>query len=451
MRAAFLFDPDRCTGCEACRVACGIENDGGIDTGWRTITTFNRSHHPALPTRHLSMACNHCDTPACALGCPANAYERDAQTGAVLLDPKKCIGCRYCSWVCPYDAPAYDDDRGVMTKCTFCSPRVAAGGQPACTAACPTGSLSFGTRTDDAPEPEFPGLGSFGLGPALRIEKPRRAGPPPALAIDELVLDSPSQPMPPRKIALSGEWTLLLFTLVMPALVGWLGGGIVRYGRTPPLLFFAGLGALAMSMSAMHLGKPLRAWRALLNVRTSWLSREIGFASLFLLLGIPFTALPHASSSLGIPALLCGIALAFSIDGVYRAIPRDGAKRMHSAEAVPTVALLFGIAASLPVVTIAAALVKIVLYASRWVRREAGVPEPFGVLRMVFLGMACVPTMPWSAAFGLALLGEVIDRFAFYNELEPTSPARRMALEVRASHGPRPAEDARHANATFPQ
>lgn len=433
MRAAFVFDPDRCTSCEACRIACGIENNGGVDTGWRTITTFNPQRHPALPTRHLSLACNHCDTPACALGCPAAAYDRDPKTGAVLLNPEKCIGCRYCSWVCPYDAPKFDEGRGVMTKCTFCSPRLAEGGQPACTAACPTGALSLGERASGEPEPAYHGLGAFGLGPSLKIESPRRSGPPPALAIDELVLDAPAQPSPPRKITLSSEWALLLFTIVMPALVAWLGGGLVRDPRKPPLLHFAGFGALVMALSTMHLGKPMRAWRAILNVRSSWLSREIVFTNLFLLLGLPFVALPHASSTFGWPALLAGIALAFSIDGVYRAIPRPGATRMHSAEAVPTVALLFGIVAGAPIVTVTAGLVKAVAYGARWAKREAGVPEPFGILRAVCLGLACAPTMHWTYAFAIALLGEIIDRAAFYNALEPSSPARRMAEEARSA------------------
>ncbi|MBI2214099.1 MAG: 4Fe-4S dicluster domain-containing protein [Acidobacteria bacterium] len=431
MRAAFLFDPDRCTACEACRVACGIENNEGRDTGWRTISTFNPQRHPALPTRHLSLACNHCDTPACALGCPAAAYDRDETTGAVLLDPEKCIGCRYCSWVCPYDAPKFDDAHGVMTKCTFCAPRLAAGGQPACTAACPSGALALGVRESDEAEPSYYGLGSFGLGPSLKIEKPRRGGPPPALAIDELVLDAPSQPMPSRKITLSSEWALLVFTIVMPALVAWLGGGVVRTPRKPPLLVFAGFGALAMALSTMHLGKPMRAWRAILNLKSSWLSREILFTNVFLLLGVGSIAVPHTSVALGTPALLAGIALAISIDGVYRAIPRLHAKRMHSAEAVPTVAMLFGIVAGAPVVTIAAGLVKGVLYGWRWATKQESVPEPFGILRAALLGLACAPTMAWQYAFAVALLGEIIDRAAFYNALEPSSPARRMTEEAR--------------------
>ena len=97
----FRFDPNLCTGCAACRLACTIENDLPFGRSWRRIETFNPTRAPSLPLYHLSLACNHCDTPACMHACPALAYRRDEETGAVLLDSSKCIGCKYCAWACP--------------------------------------------------------------------------------------------------------------------------------------------------------------------------------------------------------------------------------------------------------------------------------------------------------------------------------------------------------------
>jgi Fe-S-cluster-containing dehydrogenase component len=105
MANSFLFDPNRCTGCGACRLACSIENQLEPERSWRRIDTFNRTRHPGVPLYHLSLACNHCAEPACMFACPALAYSRDEKSGAVLLDEGKCIGCRYCAWACPYDAP----------------------------------------------------------------------------------------------------------------------------------------------------------------------------------------------------------------------------------------------------------------------------------------------------------------------------------------------------------
>lgn len=443
LRPAFVFETDRCTACEACRIACGIENGGGHDTGWRQVTTFNPARHPALPTKHLSLACNHCDTAACMLGCPANAYRRDAATGAVIIDPAKCIGCRYCSWVCPYDAPRFDETRGVMTKCTFCAPRLAQGGEPACTQACPTGALSLGTRDAAAPESALPllGLGPTGLGPALKLVLPGRTAPPPTLAVISSDSpkhndDTPEQPLPPRKIHLGGEWALLIFTLIMPVLVAWLGTGLRYPGRGPSLVSFLALGGLAMVLTTLHLGQPLRAWRAILNVRTSWLSREILLANAFLGLGALHLLVPEPRS-LAWTAFAAGLGLCVAIDGVYRAVPRLEPRRLHSAEAFLTAVFLSGCTLSSPVVQLAAGAAKAALFIRRWRAGHNALSPVLSGVRLALLAAACliVPDL-WWLALGLAQLGELLDRGAFYAELEPASPPRRMASELlrRLSH-----------------
>ncbi|MHB0972291.1 MAG: DmsC/YnfH family molybdoenzyme membrane anchor subunit [Thermoanaerobaculia bacterium] len=436
MRTAFVFDPQRCTGCEACRVACGIENGGGRDTGWRTITTFNPEHYPALPTQHLSLACNHCDVPACALGCPANAYHRDDATGAVILDPEKCIGCRYCSWLCPYDAPTFDTSAGVMGKCTFCAPRLSEGLQPACAQACPTGALSTGEKLADL-EPRFTGLGVFGLGPSLTIvDRPAPAGP--ATFGGESADEAPRRPRPTRKITARSEWALLLFTVVMPALVAWIGASVIRPSIAPPPVVFLGLAVLAMTASTLHLGKPMRAWRAMLNVRTSWLSREIAFANLFVAASAALLV-PGLRELVGWGALVAGLALAISIDQVYRAIPlasRDAAAplRIHSADAILTVVFLIGIATSNLLVALPLAIVKGVLFAVRMMGPRPfdapATPLPVSLARVLLLAASTGPILPWQVAAALALAGEAIDRILFYRELEPTSPSRRMAEQL---------------------
>jgi Fe-S-cluster-containing dehydrogenase component len=428
-RGAFVFAPDRCTGCEACRVACGNENGAGADVGWRQVLTLNPARHPALPTAHLSLACNHCDTPACLLGCPAAAYRRDARTGAVLLDAQLCIGCRYCSWVCPFDAPRFDAPRGVMAKCTYCSHRLERGGQPACTQACPTGALAFGQREAGAAEPEGPGLSPSGLGPALVALPLRRAlpaAPWPAVA----------QPMPPRKITPRSEWALVVFTVVMPALVAWLAAGLIDGDRQPPLLAFPGLGALAMALSASHLGRPERAWRAILNVRSSWLSREVLAANAFLALGAG--SLLAGGRGLGLAAAAAGLLLCVAIDGVYRAVPRAAGPAVHSAEAVPAAVFLLGAFAGLPWLATGAAGYRGVLFVLRWREEESGLPAWASSLRLALLALPCLPGLPFPMAALLAVAGETIDRASFYATLEPDSPARHMR---RQAGGPAGSQD----------
>ncbi len=446
MKPAFVFVPDLCTGCEACRVACGNENGGGHDTGWRQVTTFNPERHPALPTRHLSLACNHCERPVCALACPARAYRRDAATGALLLDEAKCIGCRYCSWVCPYDAPRFDEARGVMTKCTFCLHRLEAGLTPSCAAACPTGALGPGGRAPAGagaagnsvattpPEPSFHGLGAFGLGPALVVKPPRRTTPPEGLVAGEAGGEPPSFPPRPRKVTLASEKGLLLFTLAMPALAAWFAGGLPLPGRSPALVPFLAVAATAFGLSSAHLGRPLRAWRAVLGAGTSWLSREVLAAGAFVLLALPFVALPHASPGLGLPALGAALLMTVSIDAVYLAVPRAAGPRLHGAETTTAFLLLSGIAAGLPLLAATGIALKALLVVRRNRQGALGMPPEAAFFRLALL-VSPLLAARWGWAFVLALASEAIERAGFYAGLEPSTPASRMESEARAAHG----------------
>ena len=140
-RAGFRLDLDRCVGCGACVLACRLENALPAGVTWRRILTLNEGRNPGGPTYHFSVACHHCRTPACLEACPSGAYEQRPD-GTVYLVEERCLGCRYCEMACPFGAPSFDAERGVMTKCHYCAPRRERGGGPACVEACPTGALS---------------------------------------------------------------------------------------------------------------------------------------------------------------------------------------------------------------------------------------------------------------------------------------------------------------------
>jgi Fe-S-cluster-containing dehydrogenase component len=171
-KLGLVIDLDTCVGCHACAVACKEWNDGG-DFGplpdenpygkqpmgvW-----FNRVHsydiEPAQPDRspmtvHFPRSCLHCETPDCVTVCPTGASYKRAEDGIVLVDEDKCIGCKLCSWACPYGAREYSEQRGTMQKCTLCVDRIynesfdAYDRQPACVMACPTRARHFGDLGD---------------------------------------------------------------------------------------------------------------------------------------------------------------------------------------------------------------------------------------------------------------------------------------------------------------
>ena len=177
-KLGLVIDLDICVGCHACAVACKEWNDGG-DFGPLPDSDpygaepsgvwFNRVHTFEVQgtgngargtekntdmTVHFPRSCLHCETPDCVTVCPTGASYKRAEDGIVLVDEDKCIGCKLCSWACPYGAREYSQVRGVMQKCTLCVDRIynetfdEIDRQPACVMACPTRARHFGDLGD---------------------------------------------------------------------------------------------------------------------------------------------------------------------------------------------------------------------------------------------------------------------------------------------------------------
>ena len=176
--SGFLLDLHRCVGCGACVLACRIENGRADIASWRRVLPLNLRRRSAGPTYFLSVACHHCEEPACLRGCPSGAYEKRPD-GIVLHHEDLCLGCRYCEMTCPFGTPRYDEAKGVMSKCHLCAHRVDAGRLPACVAACPTEALRFLAAAAAPPDgagecaPGF--VDPAGCRPALRFLPPAGA------------------------------------------------------------------------------------------------------------------------------------------------------------------------------------------------------------------------------------------------------------------------------------
>jgi Fe-S-cluster-containing dehydrogenase component len=165
---------------------------------------------PAM-TLHFPRSCLHCETPACVTVCPTGASYKRASDGIVLVDEDKCIGCKLCSWACPYGAREYSEVEGVMKKCTLCVDRIynehlpESEREPACVQVCPTRARHFGDLGD--PESKVSKLVAERGGVALLPElgyapvnrylppRPRRAG---GDASDVALADADSEATPKR-------------------------------------------------------------------------------------------------------------------------------------------------------------------------------------------------------------------------------------------------------------
>src|SRR5512137_784025 len=139
MNYAFTFDASACSGCKACQEACKDKNGLPLGVLWRRVIevsggewrTAGAAWTNSVFAYNLSLTCNHCVHPKCAGVCPTDAYALRPD-GIVQIEPSRCVGCGYCSWACPYDAPQMDRHTGLMTKCNLCSDNLDLGLPPAC-------------------------------------------------------------------------------------------------------------------------------------------------------------------------------------------------------------------------------------------------------------------------------------------------------------------------------
>lgn len=198
VKYGMVIDLSRCFGCRACMQACKVENNTPAGMNWMYVFRFEEGSYPRVSMGYMPRPCMHCDDAPCVKVCPVGArYKRD--DGLVATDRDRCIGCRYCQVACPYGvnyfqwkdpaknqyynwkgvegdvvravtggvSPPYrnpdlqlkygkerreiagsGDQKGVMTKCTFCVHRIERGLLPACVANCPAHVYHFGDLND---------------------------------------------------------------------------------------------------------------------------------------------------------------------------------------------------------------------------------------------------------------------------------------------------------------
>lgn len=202
-KLGLVIDLDICVGCHACATSCKEWNTGGYsaplsddepygadpDGAWlNRVHSYEVGTGADTRTVHFPRSCLHCETPACVTVCPTGASFKRSEDGIVLVDPDTCIGCKLCSWACPYGAREYDPLDGVMKKCTLCVDRIynetipEVDRVPACVRACPTGARGFGDLGDPdsavsrqvAARDGYDLLPEFGYKPVNKYLPPRR-------------------------------------------------------------------------------------------------------------------------------------------------------------------------------------------------------------------------------------------------------------------------------------
>ena len=147
MALGFYSNNKDCYGCKTCSMACMTTRlSGQTATFLRRVDVILDGEAEAQS--FLSLACNHCDEPACVANCPTGAMTKNEETGIVNNDKDVCIGCMTCEKSCPYGHPVQLDD-GLSHKCVLCSDENPEGTpDPTCAKACPVRALEFGTLSE---------------------------------------------------------------------------------------------------------------------------------------------------------------------------------------------------------------------------------------------------------------------------------------------------------------
>ena len=150
-RYGMLINTKKCVGCYACRMACQMINKLEPEEAFISYKEIEQGTYPSVYAETVPVQCMHCENAPCQQVCPTHAtYTTDS--GVVLVEEEKCIGCKYCMAACPYGVRVQLHS-GVVEKCRFCWYEGEPGNPPACVGTCITGARIFGDLDD--PESEI--------------------------------------------------------------------------------------------------------------------------------------------------------------------------------------------------------------------------------------------------------------------------------------------------------
>ena len=133
MQKSLVIDPEKCTSCLQCEMACSFEHEGVFNPAKSRIKVFEFEHG----ARAIPYTCTQRAEAWCMHACPVEAITKNATTGAMEVNEAVCVGCKVCTIACPFGTINYNTDTGKVVKCDLCS------GDPQCAEACPTGAIVY--------------------------------------------------------------------------------------------------------------------------------------------------------------------------------------------------------------------------------------------------------------------------------------------------------------------
>ncbi len=132
-----------CVGCRLCEIHCLVQHSKSK----KIIKAFREERDSVLPRLRVeesgcvsfALQCRHCEQASCIEACMTGAMHRAPETGAVLCDTDRCVGCWMCIMVCPLGAIRRGPDSHVASKCDLCIGE----DYPVCVANCPNEAIAL--------------------------------------------------------------------------------------------------------------------------------------------------------------------------------------------------------------------------------------------------------------------------------------------------------------------
>ncbi|MBT8171480.1 4Fe-4S dicluster domain-containing protein [Candidatus Bathyarchaeota archaeon] len=137
-------DPSKCTGCGICEYSCTLEKG---EKAWNPIRSRIRVVR-MTPLFNFALACRFCEDAKCVEACPESALSQSEDTGLLMVNDKKCMGCDWCVQACPHGGITLHTDTGKAIACDLCE------GEPNCVEFCPEDALEL-VSTDEEAETRF--------------------------------------------------------------------------------------------------------------------------------------------------------------------------------------------------------------------------------------------------------------------------------------------------------
>ena len=133
-----MINPEKCIGCRSCEIICSFNKTKEFNPKHSAVTVISFDEAQIS----VPVMCMQCEEANCVRVCPTGAAAKDPVTGAVVIDKKKCIGCKLCMSVCPLGNMSYNSVEKKMIKCDLC------GGDPKCAQICPAGAIEYKEATE---------------------------------------------------------------------------------------------------------------------------------------------------------------------------------------------------------------------------------------------------------------------------------------------------------------